>query len=233
MLRWLFRKTQAEEELDAELRSYIDHAVDGKVASGLTPEEARRAALIEFGGVEQVKERVRTIRAGARIDAAIADCRFALRALHRRPSFATIAILTIALGIGAATAMFAVVDNVLLRPLKHKDSERLVTVWGTVAALKADTVVGDFWNRFTVSYEDYQDWLNQQTVFEDTAIFAGKYARFAGEQETRTLSTARASGNFFALLGTRFFRGRSFEADEKEAVVVTYEFWNKALGADP
>jgi hypothetical protein len=107
MLRWLFRKTQDEEELDAELRSYIDHDVDRKIASGMTPEEARRAALIEFGGVEQVKEHVRTSRAGARIDAAIADCRYALRALRRRPSFATIAILTIALGIGDTADPFA------------------------------------------------------------------------------------------------------------------------------
>src|SRR5262249_45565026 len=233
MPRWLFRKTQAEEELDAEIRSYIDHAVDEKIASGLTPDEARRAALVEFGGVEQVKEHVRTSWAGARIDAAIADCRYAVSALRRPPSFATIAILTIAVGIGSATAMFAVVDNVLLRPLKHNDSEQLVTAWGTVTAMKADTIVGDFWNRFTLSYEDYQDWLHQQTVFEDTAIFATKYARFAGEQETRTINTAQASGNFFALLGTSFYYGRSFRDDEKNTVVITYEFWNKALGADP
>src|SRR5262249_47123582 len=97
MLRWFFRKTRTEEEIDAEIRSYIEHAVDEKTASGLTPDESRRAALIEFGGVEQVKEHVRTSRSGAGIVAAIADCRYALRALHRRPSFAAIAILTIAL----------------------------------------------------------------------------------------------------------------------------------------
>jgi len=165
-------------------------------------------------------------------DAAIADYRYAVHALRRRPSFATIAILTMALGIGAATAMFAVVDNVLVRPLKHKDADRLVTIWGTVAALKTDTIVGDFWNRFTVSYEDYEDWRHLQTVFEETAIFQTLHARFAGEQETRTLDTARTSANFFSMLGTRLFRGRSFDDDEKDAVIVTYEFWNKALGAD-
>src|SRR5262245_33790609 len=145
-LRRLLKKDQAEQELDAELRSYLEHAIDAKVAAGMSREEARRAALIEFGGIEQVKEHTRASRAEARIDAAISDCRYAAHALRRRPSFTTIATLTIALGIGGTTAMFAVVDDVLLRPLKHKDSERLVTIWGTVAAMKADTIVGDFWN---------------------------------------------------------------------------------------
>src|SRR5437764_2615950 len=100
MLRRLFRKKRTEEELDAELRSYIEHAIDEKIALGMSPEEARRAALVEFGGVEQVKEHIRASRTGAHIDAAIADCRYAVHALRRRPSFTTIAILTIALGIG-------------------------------------------------------------------------------------------------------------------------------------
>src|SRR5439155_1889959 len=158
---------------------------------------------------------------------------YAVYALRRRISFTTIAVLTMALGIGAATAMFAVVDNVLLRQLKHKDADRLVTIWGVVAALKTDTVIGDVWNRFTVSYEDYDQWLHQQTVFEESAVFATRNARFVGRDETRTIHTGEASANLFAMLGTRFFRGRSFADHEDGAVVVAYEFWNSSLGADP
>src|SRR5215475_14015206 len=98
------------------------------------------------------------------IEGVIYDFRYAMRALRRRGSFTTIAVLTMALGIGAATAMFAIVDHVLLRPLKHKDSDRLVSVWGVVGGLK-DVVVGIPWNQFTLSLDDYDNWLHQQTVF--------------------------------------------------------------------
>src|SRR5262245_53946096 len=167
------------------------------------------------------------------IEAVIFDCRYAMRALRRRGSFTAIAVLTMALGIGTATAMFAIVDNVLLRPLKHKDSDRLVSVWGVVGGLK-DKVVGIPWDRFTLSMEDYEDWLHQQTVFEDTAIFAtARNVRYTGKDQTRVVNTARASANLFSLLGTPFFLGRAFAAGESDTVVVAYEFWSAELGADP
>jgi putative ABC transport system permease protein len=167
------------------------------------------------------------------IEGVIFDSRYAVRALRRRGSFTAIAVLTMALGIGAATAMFAIVDNVLLRPLKHKDSDRLVSVWGVVGGLK-DIVVGIPWNQFTLSIDDYEDWLHQQTVFEDTAIFAtARNVRYTGKDQTRVVNTARASANLFSMLGTPFFRGRAFGAGESDAVVVAYEFWNAELGADP
>src|SRR5262245_14768245 len=113
------------------------------------------------------------------IEGMVFDCRYAIRALRRRGSFTALAVLTMALGIGAATGMFAIVDNVLLRPLKHKDSDRLVSVWGVVAGLK-DIAVGIPWNQFTLSLEDYEDWRHQQTVFEDAAIFAiARNARYS------------------------------------------------------
>jgi starvation-inducible outer membrane lipoprotein len=116
--------------------------------------------------------------------------------------------------------MFAVVDNVLLRPLKFRDADRLVSVWGTVAALKTDTVVGGIWNRFTVSYDDYEIWRRQQTAFEEIAAFATSNERFVGPDETRTIPVARASPNFFSMLGTALYRGRSFAEGETETVVV-------------
>src|SRR5262249_38537118 len=199
---------------------------------GMAPEDARREALVEFGGVDQVKEQVRSSRPEALLDAIAADFSYAARPLWTRRSFAAIAIVTIAIGIGAAITMFTVVDHVLLRPLKHKDSDRLVSVWGTVGALKTDTVVGSIWNRFTLSYEDYEQWLRQQTVFEETALFSTRNQRFVGELETHTVPIGEASPNLFAMLGSAFFRGRSFTDREEDAVVVTYEFWKTALGAD-
>jgi len=166
------------------------------------------------------------------VEGLIFDFRYAVRALRRRSSFTTIAVLTLALGIGGATAMFAIVDNVLLRPLKHKDSDRLVSVWGVVGGLK-DVVVGIPWNQFTLSLQDYEDWLRQQTVFEETAIYAmARNARYSGKDRTRAVNTGRVSANFFSMLGIPFFLGRAFSEGESDTVIVAYEFWNSELGAD-
>src|SRR5947209_7692729 len=121
-----------------------------------------------------------------RLDPVASDCRYAFQSLCRRPKFTTITVLTITLGIGAATSMFAVLDHVLVRPLKYKDADRLVTIWGVLGALQTVTVVGGFWNRFTLSYEDYENWLHQQTAFEETAVFATDTVRFAGKDSTRS-----------------------------------------------
>src|SRR5262245_5175372 len=161
------------------------------------------------------------------------DFRYAFQALCRRPKFTTIAVLTVALGIAAATSMFTVVDHVLVRPLKYKDADRLVTIWASVAALQTDTVAGGFWNRFTVSYEDYQAWLRQQTVFEETAVFRTDNVRFAGTDSTRRIHSARASENFFAMLGAQLTPGRTFSQRDADAVVVSYEFWKSELAGDP
>jgi putative ABC transport system permease protein len=167
------------------------------------------------------------------LDAVASDCRYAFQALCRRPKFTTIAVLTIALGIGAATSMFTVVDHVLVRPLKYKDADRLVTIWGAVGALQTDTVVGGFWNRFTVSYEDYENWLHQQTAFEETAVFRTDNVRFAGHDDTRTIHSGRASANLFAMLGARLVSGHAFSDQDADAVVVSYEFWKDELAGDP
>jgi uncharacterized membrane protein YbaN (DUF454 family) len=173
----------------------------------------------------------RSFRGG--FGAVASDCDYALGALCRRPKFTAIAVLTIALGITCATSMFTVVDHVLVRPLKYKNADRLVTIWGVVGALQNDIIAGAFWNHFTVSYEDYENWLHQQTAFEETAVFATGTARFAGEDATRTIPSARASVNFFSMLGARLAPGRAFSAQDPDAVVVSYEFWKDALGGDP
>jgi MacB-like periplasmic core domain len=104
---------------------------------------------------------------------------------------------------------------------------------GSGGALQNDIIAGAFWNHFTVSYEDYENWLHQQTAFEETAVFATDTARFAGEDATRTIPSARASVNFFSMLGARLAPGRAFSAQDPDAVVVSYEFWKDALGGDP
>src|SRR5262245_15799820 len=159
-------------------------------------------------------------------DALASDSHYAVQALARRPKFTIVVVLTIALGIAAATSMFTVVDHVLVRPLRYKDADRLVTIWGAVGALRTDTVVGGFWNRFTVAYEDYESWLHQQTVFEETTLFRTDNVRFFGRDSTRMIHSARASVNFFAMLGARFVMGRAFSSNDADEIVVSNEFWS-------
>jgi hypothetical protein len=125
----LFRKRKFEQELDDELRSYVELQAAEKVRRGMSPEDALREARRELGGMDQVKENVRDVRPGVFMDTLVQDIRYAFRMLQRNRAFASVAILTLALGIGANTTIFTVVDGVVLKPLPYPDPDRLLTLW--------------------------------------------------------------------------------------------------------
>lgn len=131
-----------ETDLDQEVRAHVDMLTDENVRAGMSADEAERAARIELGGVEQVKEQVREQRVGNWLHSVYADCRFALRQLRKNPGFTLIAILTLALGIGANTALFTVVESVLLRPLPYANSERLNTSHQRLTSRNSRTLPG-------------------------------------------------------------------------------------------
>src|SRR5262245_49018549 len=153
--RNLFRRARAERELDDELRGYVEMLAEEKQARGMSAEEAGRAARVEAGGVEQVKERVREAWTGAFLGTLARDVRYGARTLARNRAFTAAVVLALALGIGATTAVFSVVDAVLLRPLPYRDPARLVVML----------------HRGTrpVSPANFLDWRRQGTLFERAA----------------------------------------------------------------
>src|SRR5881397_2450195 len=177
LLRNLFRKDRVERDLDSEVSAYLDQLVEEKISAGMAPEQARRAARIEVGGREQVKEQVRAVRAGALLEQLVQDIRYGAGQLLRSPGFMLVAVVTLALGIGANTVVFSVVNAVLLQPLPFPRSERLVLVWETDVRRPGEPNI--------VSWPNYEDWKGQNRVFQSIGVFdsAGRGYNLSGADE--------------------------------------------------
>jgi predicted permease len=223
----LFWKRKFEQELDDELRSYVELQAAEKVRHGMAPENALREARRELGGMDQVKENVRDVRPGVLMDTLLRDIRYALRMLRRNPAFAAVAILTLALGIGANTAIFTVVDGVLLKSPPYPEPDRLLTLWER--SLAAGT-------KGTVAPANFYDWREQSRSFAKMAAIDA-YPDFIlnGYGEAQRLTGADVSADFFSLLGTRMELGRDFLAEEdrpgkNRVVILGYATWQRYFG---
>ncbi len=226
-LKNLFRRGRVERDLDDEVRGYARMLEEENVARGMKPQDARRAAGIEMGGAEQVKEEVRGARAGAWFESLLQDLRFALRMLRKNPGFTAVAILTLALGIGANTAIFSVVNGVLLRPLPYHDADRLTLVWE-----KDDPGVKD-----NVGYATYLDWKAQNKSFKDLAVYSS-WQPVLQVGEAEQLNGLRVTSNYFRTLGVHPELGRDFLPEEdnpgtNKVVILSHALWQKKFNSDP
>jgi hypothetical protein len=192
------------------------------VASGLQPAEARRAALIELGGPDLLKEQVRDARTGGRIAETMRDVRFGLRLLRRDVSFSAAALFTLALGIGATTAIFSVVSGLVLRPLPFADPARLVQVFGTSNFGQRDAV------------PNLPRYREASTSFEQLAAFEVSAAYLNGADGAERLLTVRTDGDLFTLLSVPPLEGRTYgSSDGRNVAVISEAFWRRQFQADP
>ncbi len=228
--RNLLHRRRVEADLDEEIRSYVHLATDERMAAGLTEDVARRAARVELGGVDQVKEHVREHRAGAWVEQWIQDARHALRLATRSPSFAIVVVLTLGIGIGATTAIFSVVDAVLLNPLPFPNANRIVTLWQHNRRTTME--------RDDVAPANFLDWRDRVTAFEAMATIEPSGLELLSHGEPQNLRVWRVSHGFFNILGVSPLHGRTFTLEEHQpgagsAVVLGHGFWQRQFGADP
>lgn len=223
-LRNLTRHRAVERDLADEVDSYVDLCTQRKMRSGLNEPEARRAALVELGGVEQVKEQVREVQLGHWLETLLKDLRFGLRSLGKSPGFTAVALLTLALGIGANAAIFSIINAVILRPLPYPEPARLVKVWPTKPLV-------------STSKADYLEIKSRARSFDDIAAYSNWGFTLTGTGDPAKLDGARTTANLFSLLGVEAAVGRTFAADEdqpgkSDVAVLSHGLWQSRFGSD-
>ncbi len=228
-LRAVFRRGAMEAEMDEELRSHFENHVEKLVASGTPREEAVRRARIEFGGYEQLKEECRDARGVSLVETIVQDMRYAMRMLRNNPGFTAVAILTLALGIGANTAIFSVIDSALLRPLPYNDPAGLVMVWENSSQHVNPHNV--------VSPPDFLDWQTRNTAFAEMAALFDQRANLTGNGAPQEVVVQDVSANFFSVLGVNPILGPGFTAENGKpghdnVVVLSYGFWKERFAGD-
>jgi macrolide transport system ATP-binding/permease protein len=217
----LFSRSKMDREIDAELQAHIEMRIEDNLAEGMSPEQARRDALIRFGSPTATKERVASMDAALRLDSIWSDIRFSCRQLIRNPGFAITAILVLALGMGASVAIFAFVDAALIKPLPYKDPGRLVSVYEVVNTCPL----------CNISYMNYQDWKRSDLPFKTIEAWGWASYLMRSTEATEPVHGARVSDGFFRTLGVTPMLGRDFYPGEDKpgsphTILITYGSWS-------
>ena len=251
VVRWMVHRDRAERDLDDELEAFVDMAAANRMRDGAAPAEARRSAMLHLGGVEQAKERVRSARHGAWLDEAGRDLRYGIRMLRRSPAFTAVALLTLALGIGANAAIFSILNAAILRPLGYPAPEQLMR-------LTAHSPVGPL-KGFRLSMPEYLEFREMNRSFVEVGAFAaggdgvagggsgawaGAVNLMAGDRPVRARS-ALVDEHLLATLGVQPVQGRLFAPGETDAMssrpglggppvaILSHELWQSAFGGQP
>jgi putative ABC transport system permease protein len=219
-------RSASESEMDAELRFHLDTRAEHFMREGLSREDALRRARLEFGAVDKAKEECREARGVSFIENAKQDLRYAVRTLRKNPGFTAVAVITLAAGIGANTAIFSVIDGVLLRPLPYPQPDRIVRIWQT-----------DDKDRIgNLADPNFADLQQQNRSLQSMVEYAAYPASVSGGSEPTRATGAVVSKGFFSTMGVEPFIGRSFAPDEQHVgaartAIVSYGYWQRYLGA--
>ena len=230
-LRVLTRPAAADRDLDEEIGFHIELETEKNLRLGMSPAEARRRALVAFGGVQRFREEHRDVRHLGWLQELGADARFAVRALRRSPALAGAAVLTLAIGIGASTAIFSAVNAVILRPLPFPRPDQLVMLW--------EENVDRGWLRSNVAPANALDWREQVSAFEDAAAYSqGGRLTLTGDFAPRIVTASSVTGTFFSVLGVRPRIGREFREEEtwvsgEPIAIISHRLWRDVYGSDP
>ncbi len=227
-LRALFHKTEMERELDEELRFHLEREIEENILRGMTPKEARYAAMRSFGGVERIKEESRDVRGVRFAEELWQDLRYGTRMWLKKPGFTLIAVFTLALGIGANAALFSVVNDVLLNPLPYPQPEQLVSLHQS----KPNFETG------SIPLPNFRDWQKQNQTFSAMAISRGYGFTLTDTDEAERVSAQFVSADFFSLLGVKPQLGRSFAPGEDErgavpVILISAGLWQRKFGSAP
>ena len=216
-------RRRREEELDRDIREHLEMEIQDNLGRGMTPEAARAAALRKFGNVARIKEDTRAVWGWVRVEQVLRDIRYALRMLRKNPGFAIVTIITLALGIGMNTAVFSVVNAVLLKPLPYPNAERLVWLSDYNESFKMEAVAGP----------DFLDWKQQARSFEKMAGYSIGPATISINGNADQAMTASVTDDFWAITGAQPSPGRAFAPGERGVVVLGRRIFERRLGSDP
>lgn len=234
LLRWLsscwrnlFHKTRLNQELDEEVRAYVEMLAEEKIGRGMDAAEARRTALIEVGGIEQVKEEVRDVRMGAVVETLWQDLRYGLRMLFKQKAFTLVAVMTLALGIGASTAIFSAVNPILFEPLPYPHAERVMMIWD----------FGPGGSPLYTTFGTYRELVERNHSFDAIAVMKPWQPTVTGASEPERLDGQRVSASYFRALGVPPVLGRDFDPSDDQingprVAIISDGLWKRRFGGD-
>src|SRR5829696_259900 len=227
-LRALLGRESVISDIDEELRLHVEMETEQNLARGMSPEEARRAARMSFGNFDSIRDTAYTVRGGGLMETFLQDVRYGVRVLAKNKGFTAVAVLTLALGIGANTAIFSVVNDLLLRPLPYSDADRVVMLWEV-------TPSGRHMN--TTSRANFRQWRAQGSSFEGMAAFTDQRLNLTGAGEPEEVAVQFATPDLFKVLGVEPLHGRVLVDEDgiqgSAGVVLSYGFWKRRFGGDP
>src|SRR5262245_8514153 len=223
------RRETVIDDIDREMGLHVELQYQANLKAGMSPEEARDNAFRSFGNINVVRDAAYDVKGGGLFETLAQDIRYGIRVLLKHKGFTTVAVLTLALGIGANTAIFSVVNELLLRPLPYRDAERVVMLW---------EVSPEGRHQNSTSRANFRSWREQSTSFQFMAAFADQRLNLTGNGEPEELSVQYATTDLFKVLGVDPILGRTFAPDDGEpgkplVAVLSYGLWQRRFGGQP